>query len=80
MKWTPELARQRNYHNRGGHCPIEYKVDGSNFRFTSIDAVAAYIESTKGTVQGRFYRSGKDEIVINGIKIKRYIKKEKNND
>lgn len=80
MKWTPELAQEKNYPNQGGHRPVEYKVDGCNFRFTSIDAVAAYIESTKGAVQGRFYRSGKDEIEINGTRIKRYIKKEKDND
>lgn len=80
MKWTPELGRQKHYRNRGGHYPVEYKADGCDFRFTSIEAVAAFVESTKGAVQGRFYRSGKDEIVVNGTRIKRYIKKEKQND
>lgn len=49
----------------------EYKV--RNHKCFSLDEVAKYIESTKGTIQGRFYRNKTNEIEINGIKIKRKL-------
>ena len=71
MKWNQELASEKNYPYRGGHRPVEYRVKGCDFKFYSLEAVAAFVESTKGAVQGKFYRSGKDEIEVNGMTIKR---------
>ena len=47
----------------------EYKI--RNHKCFSLDEVAEYINSTKGTIQGKFYRNKTNEIEINGIKIKR---------
>ena len=47
----------------------EYKI--RNHKCFSLDEVAEYINSTKGIIQGKFYRSKINEIKINGIKIKR---------
>lgn len=71
MKWNQELSKEKNVKNIGGHRPVEYSVDGCRFKFYSVESVAGFVESTKGVVQGKFYRSGKDEIEVNGCKIKR---------
>lgn len=71
MKWNQELARKRHVPYYGGHLPVEYRVVGVNFKFKSIESVAAFIESTKGAVQGKFYRSGSDTVEVNGYTIKR---------
>lgn len=47
----------------------EYKI--RNHKCFSLDEVAEYINSTKGIIQGKFYRSKINEININGVKIKR---------
>ena len=47
----------------------EYKI--LNHKCFSLDEVAEYINSTKGIIQGKFYRNKTNEIKINGIKIKR---------
>ena len=47
----------------------EYKI--RNHKCFSLDEVAEYINSTKGIIQGKFYRNKTNEIKINGIKIKR---------
>ena len=53
----------------------EYKI--RNHKCFSLDEVAEYIDSTKGTIQGKFYRNKTDEIEINGIKIKRKLIEQK---
>lgn len=53
----------------------EYKI--RNHKCFSLDEVAKYIDSTKGTIQGRFYRNKTNEIEINGIKIKRKLLEQK---
>lgn len=53
----------------------EYKIQ--NHKCFSLDEVAEYIDSTKGIIQGKFYRSKTDKIEINGIKIKRKLLKQK---
>ena len=55
----------------------EYKI--RNYKCFSLDEVAEYINSTKGTIQGKFYRSKINEIKINGIKIKRKLREQKDN-
>ena len=47
----------------------EYKI--RNHKCFSLDEVAEYINSTRGIIQGKFYRNKTNEIKINGIKIKR---------
>lgn len=47
----------------------EYKIQ--NHKCFSLDEVAEYINSTKGIIQGKIYRSKTNEININGVKIKR---------
>lgn len=49
----------------------EYKI--RNHKCFSLDEAAEYIGSTKGTIQGKFYRNKTNEIKINGIKIKRKL-------
>jgi len=53
----------------------EYKI--RNHKCFSLDEVAEYINSTKGTIQGKFYRSKINEIKINRIKIKRKLIEQK---
>ena len=53
----------------------EYKI--RNHKCFSLDEVAEYINSTKGIIQGKFYRSKINEIKINGIKIKRKLLEQK---
>lgn len=53
----------------------EYKI--RNHKCFSLDEVAEYINSTKGIIQGKFYRSKINEIKINGIKIKRKLIEQK---
>lgn len=71
MKWNQELARKRHVPYYGGHLPVEYRVVGCDLRFNNMESVAAFVESTKGAVQGKFYRSKKDSIQLNGYTIKR---------
>lgn len=49
----------------------KYEYEIRNHKCFSLDEVAEYINSTKGIIQGKFYRSKINEIEINGIKIKR---------
>lgn len=53
----------------------EYKI--KNHKCFSLDEVAEYVDSTKGTIQGKFYRSKINEIKINGVKIKRKLVEQK---
>lgn len=57
------------------HKKYEYKI--KNHKCFSLDEVAKYIESTKGTIQGKFYRNKTNEIEIKGIKIKRKLLEQK---
>lgn len=59
--------------------PIQTKYEYTirNHKCFSLDEVAEYIESTKGIIQGKFYRSKTNEIEINGIKIKRKLLEQK---
>ena len=57
------------------YAKYEYKI--LNHKCFSLDEVAEYINSTKGIIQGKFYRSKINEIKINGIKIKRKLIEQK---
>lgn len=57
------------YPLRPNKTKYEYRI--RNHKYYSLEEVAEYIKSTKGLIQGRFYRSKTNEININGAKIKR---------
>ena len=57
------------YPLRPNNTKYEYRIH--NHKCYSLEEVAEYIKSTKGLIQGRFYRSKTNEININGVKIKR---------
>lgn len=57
------------------YAKYEYKI--RNHKCFSLNEVAKYINSTKGSIQGKFYRNKTNEIEINGIKIKRKLLKQK---
>ena len=59
------------YPLRPNKTKYEYRI--CNHKCYSLDEVAEYINSTKGIIQGKFYRSKINEIEINGIKIKRKL-------
>ena len=63
------------YPLRPNKTKYEYRIH--NHKCYSLEEVAEYIKSTKGLIQGKFYRSKIDEIEINGIKIKRKLIEQK---
>ena len=63
------------YPIRQNYTKYEYKI--RNHKCFSLDEVAEYINSTKGIIQGKFYRSKTNEIKINGIKIERKLTEQK---
>ena len=63
--------KMTTYPLRLNYTKYEYRIHNHNCY--SLEEVAEYIKSTKGLIQGRFYRSKTNEIEINGIKIKRKL-------